>query len=148
VLERFPRAVRQRALNELYAEQLQRAYLLRNSVFPEERGFLPALLSLGKVDVYVKGVAVVEAKTRVHDLLILLDGEVRVRASCMRMLMHAQWLLVCGTRTVPLIRRMRAHAHACAVAAPCMRRATPSTVCHAHVAHLRTDACAASGSCG
>lgn len=86
VLSKFPRAVRRRVLRALYLEQLHGCYLLASPLIARKPNFLLTMLDLGTVDIYVPGVAVIEAGARVNDFLILLDGEMRVRAarmSCM-----------------------------------------------------------------
>lgn len=79
VLSKFPRAVRRRVLRALYLPRLQGAYLLASQRIRSKPNFLLTMLDLGTVDMYVPGVAVVEANARVNDFLILLDGEMRVR---------------------------------------------------------------------
>lgn len=79
VLSKFPRAVRRRVLRALYLPRLQGAYLLASPRIRGKPNFLLTMLDLGTVDMYVPGVAVVEANARVNDFLILLDGEMRVR---------------------------------------------------------------------
>lgn len=78
VLGKFPRAVRRRVLRALHLEQLQGSYLLASPRIRKKPNFLLTMLDLGSVDMYVPGVAVVEANARVNDFLILLDGEMRV----------------------------------------------------------------------
>jgi hypothetical protein len=79
VLEKFPRAVRERVLRALYYRTLQNVYLFDTPRIHNNPAFLSNLLSLGEIETYVPNVAVLEANSQVHDFMILLDGEIRVR---------------------------------------------------------------------
>lgn len=78
VLDRFPRAVRDRVLRALYLPPLQNVYLFNTPRIQGNPAFISNLLSLGQIDTYVPNVAVLEANTQVHEFMILLDGEIRV----------------------------------------------------------------------
>ena len=80
VLERFPRAVRERVLRALYLRTLHNVYLFSTPRIRGNPAFVSNLLSLGQIDTYVPNVAVLEANNQVNEFMILLDGEIRVRA--------------------------------------------------------------------
>lgn len=79
VLERFPRAVRDRVLRALYIRPLSNVYLFNTPRIRGNPAFISNLLSLGQIDFYVPNVAVLEANAQVGQFMILLDGEIRVR---------------------------------------------------------------------
>jgi hypothetical protein len=79
VLEQFPRAVRDRVLRALYIKTLHNVYLFKTPHIRANPAFVSNLLSLGQIDTYSSNVAVLEANSQVHDFMILLDGEMRVR---------------------------------------------------------------------
>lgn len=79
VLEKFPRAVRDRVLRAMYLRPLSSVYLFQTPRIRGNPAFLSNLLSLGQIDTYVPDVVVLEADSQVHDFMILLDGEIRVR---------------------------------------------------------------------
>lgn len=78
VLERFPRAVRDRVLRALYLRPLNNVYLFNTPRIKGTPAFISNLLSLGQIDTYVPNVAVLEANNQVNEFMILLDGEIRV----------------------------------------------------------------------